>query len=448
MIEIKKGIKLPISGDPTNQIDETKNIKRVAINGGDYHGMKPTMLVKLGDQVKIGQALFKCKKTIGVVYTSPGAGKVVEINRGARRVFESIVIELDSQEDDQTFDNYNGASVDSLAEDSVRKLLVESGMWTSIRTRPYSKVPSPESKPSCIFINAMDTNPLAPNPEGFVKQHEKAFLDGLEVVSKLTDGGTFLCLDYKSTIKKSANPRIHIKAFNGIHPAGNVGTHMHVLAPVDEHITNWHVGYEDVVAIGKLFTTGKLFTERLISLAGPKVKNPRLIRTRLGAQVDNITDDELKDNQCRVISGSVFNGVDTAGPFKYLGRYHRQISVLADEDAREFLGWACPGASKFSLSNTFLSRLSIRKSFHFNTLLNGGKRAVLPVGLYEKVMPFDILPPQLFKSLIVKDTDEAIKLGCMELDEEDLSVCTYISPSKIDYGHHLRENLTIIEKEG
>ena len=446
-IKIKKGLNLPINGKPEQIISSGNFVKKVALLGDDYIGMKPTMAVNVGDTVKLGQLLFTDKKSPKVKYTSPGAGKIVAINRGEKRAFKSIVIELGSP-GQVTFGSFPEGQLATLAREKVVSHLLDSGLWTCLRTRPFSKVANPNSTPHSIFVTAMDTNPLAPSMEIVLKGNEKNFINGLHVISRLTDGKVFLCKSRDENIPETQIKSLSVEEFSGPHPAGNVGTHIHFLDPVGRHKKVWHINAQDVIAIGILFTTGKINVDRIISLAGPSVKQARLLRTRIGASVEDITADELIDDDNRIVSGSVLSGHTAAGMTAFLGRYHQQISVLREGKEREFLGWLSPGFNLFSVKNILASKLIPNKKFNFSTALNGGKRAIVPIGSYEKVMPLDILPTYLLRALAVDDVEEAEKLGCLELDEEDLALCTYVCPSKIDHGPILRRNLTLIEKEG
>lgn len=447
MILIKKGLDLPITGVPEQVINKGNPVKSVAVIGTDYNGMKPTMKINEGDTVKLGQILFEDKKTPGVFYTAPGAGKVTAINRGAKRILQSVVIELEG-DDEETFEMYSEQELSDLSRTQIVDNLVNSGLWTSLRTRPYSKVPAPDTSPDAIFVTAMDTNPLSAKPELMLDRQRGAFTNGLKIISKLTDGKTYLCKKEGANIPGSESKEVITEEFSGIHPAGLAGTHIHFLEPVSMKKTVWYLNYQDVVAVGKLFTTGRLFVERVISLAGPQVKKPRLIETRVGANIDDLIAGELSALDNRVISGSVLTGRVASEAFAYLGRYHMQISVLEEGKKREFLGWLSPGLKKFSIKNVFLSNLLPRKKFAFTTSEEGNKRAMVPIGMYEKVMPLDIQPTFLLRSLIVRDTDKAQALGCLELDEEDLGLCTFVCPGKYDYGSILRDNLIRIEKDG
>ncbi|MGD8779256.1 MAG: Na(+)-translocating NADH-quinone reductase subunit A [Ignavibacteria bacterium] len=445
--KIKKGLNLPIKGDPEQKIYDGKKVSKVAVIGDDYVGMKPTMAVQVGDTVKLGQLLFTDKKMKGVKYTSPGAGKVIEINRGQKRHFESLVIELEGNEE-ETFESYNANELPSVDEVKIKTNLIESGLWTGLRARPFSKVANPADKPRSIFISAMDTNPLAPSVEKVLEGRESDFINGLIVISKLTDGKLFLCKEPGLNIPTTELDQLAIEEFEGPHPAGLPGTHIHFLDPVGRNKIIWYINAQDVAAIGSLFITGKINVDRIVSVAGPGVKNPRLIKTRLGASVEDLLKDELIEEETRVISGSVFSGFKADNTYGYLGRYHQQISIIKEEREKKFLGWLTPGFNKHSVKPLVFSKLLPGKKLDLGTSTNGSERAIVPFGSYEKVMPLDILPTYLLRALAVDDVEEAEKLGCLELDEEDLALCTYVCQSKVNHGINLRRNLTLIEKEG
>ena len=446
MIKIRKGLDLPIAGSPTQSIEDGPKIRAVAVVGFDYHGMKPTMAVQAGDRVKVGQELFTDKKTPGVIYTSPAAGVVSAVNRGAQRVFQSIVIDIEG-DDAVEFSRYQSSELSTLSHDQVQQNLVQSGLWTAFRTRPYSRVPSLESSPHSIFVTAMDSNPLAADPAVVIAAKAEAFANGLTVIGRLIEGKVFVCHAAGADVPKGQGSNISYHAFGGVHPAGNAGTHIHYLDPVSTGKTVWTIGYQDVIAIGELFTTGILNVERVVSLAGPKVSKPRLVRTRLGASLDELAAGQLLDGESRVISGSVFGGRSGGAAVQFLGRYHNQVSVLEEGRERTVLHYLRAGLKNYSVLPIFISKLT-GGIFNFTTSTNGSERAMVPVGSYEKVMPLDILPTQLLRSLIVGDTETAQKLGCLELDEEDLALCTFVCPGKYEYGPILRKNLTRIEIEG
>lgn len=446
MITIRKGLDLPIAGQPKQSIEDGPVIRTVAVVGFDYHGMKPTMAVKEGDKVTLGQVLFTDKKTEGVKYTAPAAGTVSAINRGERRVLQSVVIDIEGDEA-ETFKTFDANALASASRQDLVDTLVDSGAWVSFRTRPFSKVPAIDSTPNSIFVTAMDTNPLAVEPSTVVKAKQEAFNHGLNAVAKLTEGKVFLCKAPKADFAVPSISNVVEHEFAGKHPAGNAGTHIHYLDPVSAFKTVWTIGYQDVIAIGELLTTGQLSTERVVSLGGPQVENPRLLNTRLGACLHELSAGELKDGENRLISGSVFGGRATHTPTAYLGRYHNQVSVLLEGKERPMLHYLTPGANRFSAMPIYLSKF-MNKTFKFTTSANGSERAMVPIGAYERLMPLDILATQLLRAIIVRDTESAQQLGCLELDEEDLALCSFVCPGKYEYGPLLRENLTTIEKEG
>ena len=328
LTRIKKGLDLPISGAPdVAQVDTRKSVKTVALAGDDYVGMRPTMAVQVGDRVKLGDALFTDKKMESVFYTAPGAGEVIEINRGAKRAFQSVVIRLEGAEE-VAFEARADDAIGALDREAVQALLLKSGQWPALRTRPFSKVADPEAVPHSIFVTAMDTNPLAPPMDKVLNGQEQNFIRGLNIVSKLTDGAVFICKTPDLTLPQIDVPRMRVEDFDGPHPAGLVGTHIHFLDPVHRKKTVWHIGLQDVIAWGHLFATGHIMTDRLVSLAGPTVKQPRLLKTRMGASLADLTAGELEDVENRVISGSVLSGRTAGGPYAYLGRYHQQITAL------------------------------------------------------------------------------------------------------------------------
>lgn len=446
MITIKQGLDLPINGKPEQVIQNGNAINEVAILGEEYVGMRPSMKVRVGDVVKKGQVLFEDKKNPGVVFTAPASGTIKNINRGAKRVLQSVVIDVEGSEQ-ITFAHYEASELKTLSVEQVKQNLVDSGLWTAIRTRPFSKIAGIDSKPSSIFVNAMDTNPLAANPEVILKSNWQDFIYGLTVLSRLTDSKVHLCKAGGSNIPTVDLPNLTINEFDGPHPAGLSGTHIHFIDPVSITKSVWYVNYQDVIAMGQLFTTGELNSERVISLAGPQVKQPRLIKTLLGANLSQLTENELKDGDNRVISGSVLNGTIAQGPVDYLGRYALQVSVLKEGREKELFGWIMPGREKYSITRTTLGHFS-KKLFNFTTALHGGERAMVPIGAYERVMPLDIIPTLLLRDLASGDTDSAQNLGCLELDEEDLALCTFVCPGKNEYGPLLRQALEKIEKEG
>ena len=448
LTRIKKGLDLPISGVPDQSaVRNGKPVQTVALLGEDYVGMRPTIVAQVGERVKLGEVLFTDKKMAGVQYTSPGAGEVVAIHRGAKRAFLAMVIRLDGS-DEVTFASHSEDEIGRLAPDAVKKQLVDSGQWTALRARPFGKVADPATAARSIFVNAMDTNPLAPDMARVLAGRENRFALGLEIVSKLVDGTVFVCKSPELALPEVDSDRVQVEEFSGPHPAGLVGTHIHFLDPVHRNKTVWHLGLQDVIAWGHLFSTGRIMTERVVALGGPTVKHPRLIRTRVGASLKDLTSGELENVENRVISGSVFSGRKADEARAFLGRYHQQITALEEGNKRAFLGWVTPGLEFFTIKNLALSKLFFGQRLDLTTSTNGSHRALVPHGNYDDVMPLDILPNFLIRALVTRDLDDAENLGILELDEEDLALCTFSCSSKMDFGPILRENLTEIEKEG
>ena len=449
MHKIKRGLDLPIAGAPRQQIDDTSVVHSVAVIGADYHDLKPTMAVQAGDRVKLGQPLFADKNQPGVQITAPATGIVSAIHRGARRVLQSVVIDIDEnagEDDALTFERFDDARIDTLETAQVRTHLQHSGLWAALRTRPFSKIPAVDATPVSIFVTAIDTHPLAADPAPIIAAHADDFRRGLRVLLRLSS--VFLCKAPGATLPGEDLPGVTTESFEGPHPAGLPGTHIHFLQPVGIERTVWHIGYQDVIAIGKLFASGRLWTERIVALGGPVVKNPRLLRTRLGANLLELTAGALEGDDNRIVSGSLFGGRTAQGPYAFLGRYHLQVSCLREGREREMMHYMRLGANKHSVSKSFLSCLLGRRPLALTTTTNGSPRAMLPIGNFEAVMPLDILPTQLLRYLIIGDTEMAQKLGCLELDEEDLALCTYTCSGKYEYGPILRDILTRIEKEG
>lgn len=443
---IKKGLDVPIAGEPRQEIENFSRSSHVAILGEEYVGLKPTMLVEVGEQVKKGQPLFEDKRTPGVIFTAPASGEVVAINRGERRVLQSVVIKCHGY-DSISFESYD--DIAQVSRELVQGNLVNSGLWTALRTRPFSRVPELNSSPAGIFVTAMDTNPLAADPRIIIAEQEQAFAIGMQVLTRLTDNKVYLCHDEGDNLPGHDLPQVETKGFSGVHPAGLVGTHIHFTLPVGIERAVWHIGYQDVIAYGKLFMSGELYTDRIVSIAGPDVVNPRLIRSQLGAELVESIKDELKPGFSRVVSGSVLSGHTASGPHSYLGRFHNQITALTEDSEHELLSWVRGGSDKFSITRAVTSRFNrSKKLFNMTTHTGGSQRAMMAFGQLDRVMPLDVLPTLLVRDLVVRDTDEAQELGALELDEEDLALCTFVCPGKYDFGKELRACLDIIDREG
>ena len=447
LFKIKKGLDIPIAGSPQQAITEGATVTSVALIGPDTIDLKPGMLVAVGDSVKLGQPLYIDKQNPGVQFTSPGAGQVTAINRGERRVLQSVVIELQG-DDEERFKSYSDEALQTISDADVRENLLASGLWTAIRTRPFNKIPATDAQAAAIFVTAIDTNPLAADPALIVQRDEESFARGLEIIAKLTAGKVHLCTAKGSSINCPDDEKFVHSEFAGPHPAGLVGTHIHLLEPVSEERVVWHIGYQDLIAVGKLFSTGRLAVDRIVSLGGPAVTEPRLIATRLGANVRELAHKQYSGSPVRMVSGSVLNGHRAAGWGAWLGRYDNQITILQEGTPREFMEWMRPGVGKFSSGRAYVGNLFGSKEYAMTSSQNGSPRAMVSIGSFEEVMPLDILPTPLLKALLVRDTDTARDLGCLELAEEDLALCSFVCNGKYVYGPHLRKTLREIEVNG
>lgn len=450
---VKKGLDIPLAGIPEQVVSDAPPVSRVAVLARDFVGLKARVLVEPGESVQLGQPLLEHRTYGDVKFVSPGAGRVEAVHRGAKRALLSVVVELDDTAGGPVpFAAYSPTAGNDAA--SVRALLLESGLWTAFRTRPFSQVPNPELSPSAIFVTATDTNPLAPDMSVVMQGRDEDIARGLRVLTQLTTGPVYCCRRKGSTIggASGAIPRVQIEEFDGVHPAGTVGYHIHILDPVHRKKTVWHIGIQDVARIGHLFATGALDVTHIVALGGPLAKAPRLLRTRLGASVPDVTAGSVQDaaegHGVRLVSGSVLAGDraddDAQG---FLGRFHQQISVLAEGGTREFLGWIAPGASAYSVLPAFLSSLLPAKKFNLDTSMRGSRRAMVPIGAYERVMPMDIMPTHLLRALTVGDLGWAEELGVLELDEEDLALCTFVCPGKYEHGAALRRTLSALAAE-
>jgi Na+-transporting NADH:ubiquinone oxidoreductase subunit A len=450
---IRRGLSLPLSGEPEQRIETAREPERVALVGRDRPGLGPRVLVEPGEVVERGQPLLEDRHRPHVHHASPASGVVESVNRGARRRLLSVVVRRDADDvagrpHGRTMDAFPGEPVSPGDALRVRALLLESGLWAGLVERPYGRAPSPTRRPRSIVVAAMDSHPLAPDPAVVLAGQERAFADGLAALTTLTDGPVFACVRAGGGVAVPRLQRVRVEEFDGPHPAGTPGLAIHLLDPVDRDRRVWQVGYQDVVAIGRLLRTGVLSVERVVALAGPGVRRPRLLRTRLGASVGDLVEGELEDGSWRVVAGSVLDGRTADGPvLGYLARDHRQVTVLREDRRRELVGWLRPGLDLFSVTGSVAGAFR-RRPRDLGTSRHGSGRAIVPLGTYERVLPFDLLPTALLKALASDDLERAEELGCLELLEEDLAPCTFACPGKIDHGANLRRVLDALEKGG
>ena len=437
MIKTKQGLDLPISGFPSLDIDPSTLIQSVAVLGSDYTGLKPTMLVQEGDIVFSGQKLFENKKNPGTYITAPSSGVVKSINRGEKRRFLSLVIEVDDTLESMEFEvkNYSN-SID---------FLIDSGAFSFFRTRPYNRIPDPASIPDAIFINACDTNPLAVDPYHLIQKDQKLFDHGLQFINLINESAKTFC-NYQNPSFRHNVKGVNYSQFKGPHPSGLTGTHIHFLYPVGQNRKVWTISWQDVISVGFLLERKTLRSHKLISLGGPAVHEPKVLDVRYGSNLAELTAGRIQDTS-RVISGSVLNGHTGEGVMNYLGAYDNQVSVIPDEVNDILFNWAMPGTTLHSKLPAFISSWLKPRDFTFNASMNGGDRAIVPVPSYQDIMPLNILTMQLLKSLVTFDIELADKLGALELAPEDLALASYVCPSKYDYQSILDLNLLKMYEE-
>ncbi len=447
MKKFKKGMDLPVMG-----LVEDKTIKPYvpslyAIRGViDVYGLKPAMQVKVGDTVKVGQPVYVNKSNVAVPFVAPVSGQVIDIHRGHRRALQSVVIESDGA--NTPVKAFSPLTGDADA-DTVVDMLVQSGLFAYLKTRPYDNVPDPTQRPEAIFINTMDTNPLALDEEVVLAYGDNAnYLKvGAEVLSRLTDGMTFVTAS-PDTLLPEFGGTVRVERFSGPHPAGMVGTHIHFLRPVSAHKTVWTIGYQDVINIGRLAQTGTLCFDRFVSVAGPEADAPAFVHTTVGADISAIANPKGRSD-IRIINGSILTGDAVSAETAFLGRTTTQVSIMSDHTETRALGWVIPWFDKFSsVLNVHLSAFNRKKLQYFDPALNGSYRALIPVGHLEQLTPLDILPSQLMRYVLIGDTDTAQKLGLLELSEEDIALFAYADIGKNDFLGAFRECLAKVEKEG
>lgn len=441
MLQISRGLDLPIDGTPEQKIGMAPHLSHVGLVGEDYPGLKPQLKVALGQAIARGETLFTDRLT-GVKYTAPLGGVVEQINRGPKRSLKSVVIRVEGSST-KTFPSYSRAELATIAPGDIKQQLLDCGLWTAFRTRPYCRNPDPKSAPHSIFVTAIDTHPLASDPAIAIAAFPQDFADGLTLLSRMFDVDVYVCSASGQAIQLPAEKNIKDVKFSGCHPAGLVGTHIHFLDPVGEQKSVWHLGYQDVIAIGQTFKQGILSNSRIVALAGPPVSRPRLLRMSLGSKLSDIAAGEMPAGDYRVISGSVLSGRATAFGEGFLGRYHHQISVL-DEAPTTMGVTASEPMRRFSCYGAIDRWLMRAKSFRFDTALNGAVRPIFSFGMFERMMPLDILATPLLRTLMTGDVDAAIELGCLELAEEDLALCEFVCCSKNEYGAALRSCLDAI----
>ncbi|MCU0471922.1 MAG: Na(+)-translocating NADH-quinone reductase subunit A [Bacteroidales bacterium] len=444
-IRLKRGFDIRIRGAAEKMVAGEINPSIFGVKPVDFPGLIPKLNVKTGDNIKAGSPLFHDKLHPEILFTSPVSGKVLSVERGDRRKMLEVVVEKSGND----FIDFGKADPATLTREKIKEHLQLSGLWPAVRQRPYHIIAKPSDVPKSIFISGFDTAPLAPD-FNFIMDNSRAdlFQTGISAISKLTDGKVNLVLNGIVSPSEilSSTDGVDFSYFSGPHPAGNVGVHIHHLDPINKGEVVWYVNLQDVIAIGRLFREGVYKPERIVALTGSAVILPQYYKILSGASISSLVLNNVNPGNVRYISGNVLTGnmISSEG---FLGYYDSQITVIPEGDHYEFFGWAAPGANKLSFSRTYISSLFPKKVYSPDTNFHGGERAFVVTGQYEKVVPMDIYPMQLFKAILAGDIDMMENLGIYEVAEEDFALCEFICPSKIEIQSIVRNGLDLMKKE-
>ncbi len=444
VIKIKRGLDIRLKGKAEKVFIDVKTPELFAVRPTNFVGLVPKLTVKPGDKVKAGTALFFDKYRPEVKFVSPVSGEVQVVNRGERRRILEVVVKSDNQNESENFGALDASKASK--EEIVEKLLA-SGLWPFIKQRPYDVVANPADTPKAIFVSAFDSSPLAPDYDFIVSGQEKELQAGFDALAKLTSGTVNVGVSSQSTSSPFASlTGVKVSTFSGPHPAGNVGVQIHHVNPISKGDLVWTLQPQDVIAIGKLMLEGIYDSSRIIAICGSEVAKTGYVKTKLGAEIASYLKGNVAEGKLRYISGNVLTG-ENIGADGYLGAYHSQITVIPEGDEHVFMGWASPGLSRFSVSKSFFSWLCPKKEYALNANINGGHRAIIMSGQYDKVMPMDILPEHLIKAIITEDFDKMEQLGIYEVAEEDLALCEFVCTSKLEIQSILRKGIEMMIKE-
>lgn len=444
-IDLKKGLDVPVAGAAAQQIKKVPAPGIVAVKPTDFRGLVPKLMVHEGDRVLAGSPVLVNKESPAIRFTSPVSGVVEAVVRGDKRKLLEVRIKADAT---QEYVDFKVQKPASMSAEQIKSLLLESGLWATLVQRPYGIIANPEVKPKAIFISAFNTAPLAADLDFALEGEFDNVQTAVNALAKLTDGGvhvSFNNANYSRTpFHKLENVIAH--TFSGKHPAGNVGVQIHHISPVRKGETVWTVSLTALAAIGKLLNTGKLDLTRKIAVTGPMVKEPAYVQALPGMAMADIAD-MIKDGNVRVISGDCLTGT-AVGRDGYLGFYDNQVTVLKEGNEYEMFGWAKPVRSKlFSASRTYFSWLTPNRKYELDTNLHGGPRAFVMSDTYTKVLPMDLYPVHLVKACLAGNIDDMEKFGIYEVIEEDLAVCEYVCPSKIEIQSILASGIALMLKE-
>ena len=449
-IRIKKGHDLKLVGKPAKQLGAINHGTIVRLHPVEFPGVKPKLLVQEGDSVKKGSPIFFDKNHPEIMFTSSAGGRVENIVFGERRRIEIVEIAVDDNAEEITFESFTPDELSGLAAEKIISILCSSGLWPTIRRRPFSKIAEPGKPPKSIFISTMSTASFAVDVEIVLEQTPLDIMQaGIDVLQSLTNGAINLVSPKNisnSKLVELSNVQRH--TYSGPHPAGNVGVHVAHIDPIknkDDSI--WYISLQDVISIGKLFLTGKVDYKKIITVAGSAVSEKQHYTVDRGTIITQILSNNNLEAGARIISGDVLTG-SISNMDNAIGFYHESITVIPNMPKRVFMGWISPGFSKYSLSNTFLSKILPKREQVFTTSMNGSKRAILPIGAIEKVMPLNILPTMLIKSIIANDIETMEQLGIYECDPEDFALCSFSDASKMDITGIIQDGLDFAEAEG
>ena len=440
-IKLCKGLDIKLVGKAEARVENALMAKSYAVSPLDYENVTPKLLVKVGDKVEAGSALFFDKNNPRILFTSPVSGVVSAINRGEKRKLLNVAIEPDAV---QVYKQMTMADVAKADRSAIVEMLLESGLWTRIVERPYGVIANPEATPKAIFVSAFDSAPLAPDYNFILKEDKAAVEAGMAVLARLTDGKVHLSARKGDEGFMAEVKGVEYHTFSGKHPVGNVGVQIHHIDRIAKGDIVWTVNIQDVAMIGRFVKSGKLDMTKVIAVAGSEAEKPCYKLIISGAAVESIVG-AVKDG-VRVISGDVLTGVTTAKD-GYLAANANMVTLIPEGDKYEFMGWAMPRFHRFSVSGAYFSWLFPKKEYKLDTNLNGGERPFVVTGLYEKYLPMDVYVSYLLKACLVKDLDKMENLGLYEVLPEDLALCEFVDPSKIEMQQILRDGINLMIKE-
>lgn len=444
-IKIKKGLTIRLKGEADKTLSNAPRSRTFAFRTSDFHLITPKMVVKEGGKLQAGDTVFYSKDNEAIKFVSPVSGTLTEIERGARRVITKITIEAETQD---AYKDFGIKNPDSMQAEDVKNHLLASGCWPFVKQRPYDVIANPELMPKAIFVSGVHTAPLSADLDFTLKGREKELQVALTALSKLTEGAVHVTVGNEGVSPLAHMNDIVIHKANNLHPAGNVGTQINKIDPINKGETVWTVAAQDLVIIGELFLTGKFNAERIVALVGSSVKTPKYYRTKIGAEVATfVYDSGLDEENVRVISGDVLTG-KAISPKEHLGYYNNTVTVIPEGDDYEFFGWNKPIFNKISTSRALtFSWLFPKKKFELDTNTNGEHRAFVVTGNYEEVFPLDIYPLQILKACMVQDLDAMEALGMYEVAPEDFALTEFICVSKQPHQQIIRNGLDLMYKE-